>query len=248
MATKNSGGMTCLLVCIFLIAGCASPYKLFPEAYEHLNRMQNVAQYPLVFTHDGEEQRLVGLVFSENFDDSVAVMPTRRDIEFLAPESTVTLLENAGRSVIQGREITDTLKINSLTVVRPVNRDDLQMITDDVDGFLVCDLLFYRETSWGDGVADAVVEAGMNACCNVFGSMFGLKTGGATESTETADEKPNEVRMMFTLYETKSGKPVWQFVGQHSAGTLGEKRMKFTKNLIKDFRKCFPLSTEFKKK
>ncbi|MFC1475679.1 hypothetical protein ACFLQW_01600 [Candidatus Zixiibacteriota bacterium] len=248
MVCIKSGSLVCLVVYLLLLAGCVSPYKMFPGTNEHLNRMQNIALSPVVFTHDGEDQRLFGLIFSENFYDSVAATPTNRPVEFFAPESTVTLLENAGRSVIQGREITDTLEINSLTVVRQVNWDDLQMITDDVDGFLVCDLLFYRETSWGDGVADAVVDAGLKACCNVFGAMFGLKTGGATENEETDEEETNEVRMMFTLYETKSGQPVWQYLGQHSAGTPGEKRMKFTQNLIKNFRKFFPLSTGCKKK
>ena len=234
-----------VLAVAFLLGGCAGPYKLLPGYEEHLGRMESIALYPLIFTDDGQDERLFGLFFSDNFFDSVAVMTTSRAIEFFTPESTVTLLQHAGRSVIDGQEITDTVKITSLTVVRRVNWDDLRAISEDVDGVVVCDLLNYHEVSWGDAVGGAIVRAGVSVCCGILGSMLGMKQ---SEESETSEKERNEVRMKFTMYETESGTPVWEYVAQYSKGTPGEQRMEFTQKLLTDFRKCFPLSATFKGK
>ncbi len=214
-----------------LICGCGAPFKKFRRFDKRRDRIQTIALYPLHYSDDGEEERPFGMIFSENFFDSVQTMPVTRSVKFMEPDSTVSLLEAGGVAVTAFRaDIVDGLSLPDYKVVRP---GDLQVISKQVDALISCDLLDYKE----GGVEEEL------GCACVTGLLHPLLFPGTLLSSGR-----NEVEMQIALFETTTGDTLWKCkpYARPPVGKTGEQRMELTQEIIRDFRECFPLSVSYK--
>lgn len=223
-----------LIPCFFLlVGGCAAPFKMMPEYEKHQARLQRIALYPLHYSEDGKEERLFGMVFSDNFFRSVEAMPMIRPLKFIGPDSTVSLLEVKGISIAGHRG--DIVEGTAFPIYKRLEPNDLQAISKDAHGLIFCDLLSYNEVGAGEELAQAIVTGVATTCL----------TGGLVTS---AYSESNTVRMNITLFETTTGRSIWEYTPYFTASLTGEQRMRFTQNIVQGFLKYFPLSKGFQGK
>lgn len=215
------------------ICGCGAPFKKLPGYDETQDQIQTVALYPMSYSDDGQEQRMFGMVFSESFYGSVQNMPMTRPLQFIEPDSTVSLMEANGR-IVSG-ERADIIVGSTFPIYKMLAPSDLQAISNEAQVLVFCDLLSYNEVGSGEELTQAITTGLATAC--LTGGMF-----------MSACSEQNVVSMKITLFETATGQPLWEYEPYLTASLTGEQRDNFTEKIIAGFRKYFPLSVDFKNK
>jgi hypothetical protein len=221
------------LIILLLILGCAAPYKLMPIYDQQESQLETIALYPLHYSQDGKEQRLFGLTFSQVFFNEVNTMSYKRPIQFILPDSTVSIFEEAGVSVKNTvRGIVDKSDVSTeYPVYKTVSFSELESISDKVDGFIFCDLLSYNEVGAGEELGQALLTA-----CLTLGMV--------------SYSENNVVKMRISLLSTKVDSVLWEYTPHFTKSLSGREntRSGFTTDIVEGFRKYFPLSKEFQSK
>lgn len=220
--------------CLVFFVGCVAPYKLMPEYEKQKDEIETIALYPLYYTDRGKEQHTFGAVFQQTFYDSVGALPLVKPVEFILPDSTISLLEAEGVSLIAD---TDTVEFSPdstgyFPIYKLPTEDVYSVISNQADGLLLCDLKLYNEVTFGKAFAQ-----GMATACLTLGMV-------------TVMEKPI-VQMDISLIETSTRKPLWLYTPEievSGARSLEGQRKSMAKNIIKGYRKYFPFSKSFQAK
>lgn len=220
--------LTIIVAIVLFISGCRSPYELMPNYEDHINRMTSIAIYPFYYSKHGNEELLFGTIFFERFVNDISYMFLIRPVNFVKPESTVTLLKNKGIAMPGTRGGGITPSPISPTLIRSISPKDIRSLTKDVDGVIFCDLKNYNEVSVGEEIGQLIATTCL--------------TGGRFSYSED-----NSVKMEIILYETKMGTQVWKYTPSFSSSLSGEQRKEFTQKIINGYILYFPLSKQFKK-
>ncbi len=219
------------LVCLFLSCiGCAT-FTLMPEYYNTKDNIETIAIYPLYFSETGPERYLFEDLFSKSFIDSIASMSLMRPINFILPDSTLSILRSAGISCIAS---IDTIEIASdsfgeYPVYKPLDESMLNLLFEKADGVIFCDLILYNEVGLGKAMGQGMLTA-----------VLTLGLVGVMEK--------NIVEMKISLIESTTGNPIWIYTPEISPGGGGKSedyRGRMVRQLIKGFRKSFPFSQSF---
>ena len=241
-----------MLVLGLLLTGCAAPYKLMPEFESRKDQIQRIAMYPLYYTDKGKEQSMFGNVFTKRLFDAVKTMPLVKPVDFIPPDSTVSVFECVNISLETGKDsiVTELGTLAYFPVYKPLASNEIRQISETVDGLLYCDLKLYNEVEFAKQIAQAMLTA-----CLTLGMV-------------SVFEK-SVVQMDITLFETKTGKPIWTYTpnieisavkpklnawcllglvgapGYLRSKSLEEQRNEMTEGIIRGFRKGFPFSEDF---
>jgi len=233
MLSTRLRGLNLFLFLLVLIGGCAAPFKLMPKYEEYKDKIQTIALYPLLYTKDGYEQRLFGMTFTNIFYSAIPEIAMVRPIKFIEPDSTVAIFRSNELEIVDSIR-GGIVKGATFPVFKQLSQSDLQTISEEVDGLILCDLIDYNEVGAGEKFVQACGTALLTTCL----------TGGLVTASYSEN---NMVDMKLTLFETTTGSPIWEYEPKFSGG-LGEQRMNYTNQIITGFRKYFPLSNEFKRK
>ncbi|MBD3373621.1 hypothetical protein GF406_01180 [candidate division KSB1 bacterium] len=222
-----------LIIPLLIIVGCAAPYKIMPPFEREERQLQTIALYPLHFSKDGKEERLFGLTFSDMFFDEVKGMNYTKPLQFILPDSTVSVFEKAGISVKSTvRGIVDKSDVSTeYPVYKRLSSSEFKAISNQVDGVIFCDLTSYNEVGSGEQLGQAVATACL--------------TGGMVSASEQ-----NRVRMKISLFSTKIDSVLWEYKPHLTKSLSGREstRSSFSTDITNGFRKYFPLSKEFQPK
>ncbi len=219
------------LLAALLVVGCSAPrYALMPDFQRHKDSIQTIAICPLYLSNEkDEEAQLFAPVFNQAFLDSLKTISFVRPIEFISPDSTVSLLKAANIPMIADSEIARTEVVaytssGGKITVYGLPKRVTEAISQQSDALLFCNLITYNEVTSGTAFAQGMVTA-----CLTLGTVVVM-------------EKPI-AKINISLVETTTGSKMWVYertTEVSAAKSLEGQRISMTEDIIDGFKKCFP--------